>query len=82
MQFDTNTIFKKSNSVKSTKKGEKSRSRPNHKPTQTIELFKWLDAHKLDPYPTDEDKRQLIQATGLKLNQINDWFINARRRYL
>ncbi|KAJ3333361.1 hypothetical protein HDU76_008986 [Blyttiomyces sp. JEL0837] len=62
--------------------GKRPRSRPNHKPSVTAVLFKWLMEHQSDPYPTEEVKRALGHATGLTLNQINDWFINARRRYL
>jgi hypothetical protein len=60
----------------------KQKSRPNHKPTVTAALFKWLMEHQTDPYPNDVAKRELAGQTGLTLNQINDWFINARRRYL
>ncbi|KAJ1548518.1 hypothetical protein HK405_002883 [Cladochytrium tenue] len=58
------------------------RQRPNHKPHVTAVLFQWLMENRHDPYPGDANKKQLAARTGLTLNQVNDWFINARRRYL
>jgi Homeobox KN domain len=34
------------------------------------------------PYPTEEMKFEMSEHTGLKLVQINNWLINARRRYI
>jgi len=45
-------------------------------------LKKWLFDHLFHPYPTEEEKSVLGQQTGLTMNQISNWFINARRRIL
>ncbi|KAI9324904.1 homeobox KN domain-containing protein, partial [Zopfochytrium polystomum] len=58
------------------------RQRPNHKPHVTATLFTWLMKNKQDPYPGESEKKMLAEETGLTMNQVNDWFINARRRYL
>lgn len=40
----------------------------------------WLFQHLSHPYPTEDQKKQLAQETGLTILQVNNWFINARRR--
>ncbi|CAF0908649.1 unnamed protein product [Brachionus calyciflorus] len=45
-------------------------------------MKKWLFQHIVHPYPTEEEKKQIAQKTNLTLIQVNNWFINARRRIL
>ncbi|KAF4352249.1 hypothetical protein F8388_003646 [Cannabis sativa] len=50
-------------------------------PGGTTSLLKsWWQSHSKWPYPTEEDKAKLVQETGLQLKQINNWFINQRKR--
>ncbi|MBA0625939.1 hypothetical protein Godav_003683 [Gossypium davidsonii] len=46
----------------------------------TLILKAWWQSHSKWPYPTEEDKARLAQKTGLQLKQINNWFINQRKR--
>ncbi|CAN6304819.1 unnamed protein product [Urochloa humidicola] len=46
----------------------------------TSTLKAWWQSHSKWPYPTEEDKARLVQETGLQLKQINNWFINQRKR--
>ncbi|KAI8384707.1 uncharacterized protein BYT42DRAFT_271594 [Radiomyces spectabilis] len=52
-------------------------------PKQVTEFLKrWLLSHKKHPYPSEKEKIELAHRTGLTVNQISNWFINARRRIL
>ncbi|XP_050382583.1 homeobox protein knotted-1-like 1 [Argentina anserina] len=44
-------------------------------------LLDWWNTHYRWPYPTEEEKMQLSVATGLDQRQINNWFINQRKRH-
>ncbi|KAK1320636.1 Homeobox protein knotted-1-like 3 [Acorus calamus] len=46
----------------------------------TSVLKQWWQQHSKWPYPTEEDKAKLVEETGLQLKQINNWFINQRKR--
>nr|KAJ3423018.1 hypothetical protein HK105_004193 [Polyrhizophydium stewartii] len=56
--------------------------RPNHSKEVHKVLRDWLDAHRSHPYPSEDAKKHMCNVTGLNLTQLNNWFINARRRYL
>lgn len=43
-------------------------------------LKTWLRDHSEHPYPTEEQKDELKQSTGLNRTQISNWLANARRR--
>ncbi|KAI8393636.1 uncharacterized protein BYT42DRAFT_551724 [Radiomyces spectabilis] len=58
------------------------RRRGNLPKAVTAVLREWLSQHKKHPYPSEEEKANLARQTNLTLNQISNWFINARRRIL
>ncbi|KAK8677148.1 hypothetical protein V6N13_142703 [Hibiscus sabdariffa] len=44
-------------------------------------LVEWWNVHNKWPYPTEGDKMTLAETTGLHPKQINNWFINQRKRH-
>ncbi|KAK7397115.1 hypothetical protein VNO78_18282 [Psophocarpus tetragonolobus] len=46
-----------------------------------IALMDWWNTHHRWPYPTEEEKVKLSEITGLDQKQINNWFINQRKRH-
>ncbi|XP_030545111.1 homeobox protein knotted-1-like 6 [Rhodamnia argentea] len=44
-------------------------------------LLEWWNVHNKWPYPTEADKIALAKSTGLDQKQINNWFINQRKRH-
>ncbi|KAL2543219.1 Homeobox protein knotted-1-like 6 [Abeliophyllum distichum] len=44
-------------------------------------LLEWWNIHYKWPYPTEADKISLAESTGLDQKQINNWFINQRKRH-
>lgn len=50
-------------------------------PRAAVKVLKdWMLRHFDHPYPTDEEKEDLKQQTGLSVKQISDWMANTRRR--
>jgi len=50
-------------------------------PKQATNIMRsWLFKHIQHPYPSEDQKKQLATETGLTILQVNNWFINARRR--
>lgn len=50
-------------------------------PREAVRILKtWLYDHSQHPYPTEREKDELKERTGLKHTQISNWLANARRR--
>ncbi|KAL5104541.1 Homeobox protein PKNOX2 [Taenia crassiceps] len=63
--------------------GNTSRTKRGVLPKRATQVMKqWLFQHLVHPYPTEDEKRQIASQTNLTLLQVNNWFINARRRIL
>ncbi|KAM0688120.1 homeodomain superfamily [Conglomerata obtusa] len=60
----------------------KRNKRTNYPKTISKILKNWLRNNLNSPYPSETEKVELSELTGLDQTQINNWFINARRRIL
>ncbi|KAL0771977.1 hypothetical protein Bca101_037128 [Brassica carinata] len=45
------------------------------------QLLDWWSRHYKWPYPPEQQKLALAESTGLDQKQINNWFINQRKRH-
>lgn len=53
-------------------------------PNETVEYLKaWMMApeHIAHPYPTEQEKMQIMAVTGVEMKQLTNWFVNNRKRY-
>lgn len=63
--------------------GSRGRSKRGILPKHATAVMKaWLFQHIVHPYPSEDEKRSISSRTNLTLLQVNNWFINARRRIL
>nr|BAG34610.1 class-I knotted1-like homeobox protein IBKN4 [Ipomoea batatas] len=78
-----NTLLRKYGSHLSSLKLEFSKKKKKGKlPKEARQtLLDWWSDHYKWPYPTEADKIALAESTGLDQKQINNWFINQRKRH-
>jgi hypothetical protein len=48
---------------------------------QVLPLTEWLLKHSTNPYPSMDDKATLSAKSGLSTQQVQNWFINMRKRH-
>ena len=52
-------------------------------PQQSRLILKaWIDDHIDAPHPTDSEKKALAEAARITIEQVSNWFVNARVRYV
>jgi len=75
------TIIKKSSSSQKKKKSGRRRTNWALLPNSARSILrKWLRHHLEYPYPTEKDKKELIQKTHLTPKQISNWFAHERHK--
>ena len=53
-------------------------------PQETVDYLKaWMmsPAHVAHPYPTEQEKLEIMADTGIELKQLTNWFVNNRKRF-
>jgi hypothetical protein len=53
-------------------------------PQETVEYLKaWMMSpeHIAHPYPTEQEKAEIMAETGIELKQLTNWFVNNRKRF-
>ncbi|KAL2519548.1 Homeobox protein knotted-1-like 6 [Abeliophyllum distichum] len=75
-------IFRYGSHINNLKQGFSKKKKNGKLPNEAKEtLHEWWIAHYKWPYPTEADKLALAESTGLDQKQINNWFINQRKRH-
>ena len=65
-------------------KNAKGQRKSSSLPSETVEYLKaWMMSpeHIAHPYPTEQEKAQIMADTGIELKQLTNWFVNNRKRY-
>ena len=60
--------------------GNGKKKRPNLPAHAKDILSSWFSHHVEHPYPTQSEKVELSERTGLSLQKVDNWFINERSR--
>ena len=74
----------RSSSLASHASTSKAKRKSTSLPSTTVEYLKnWMmsPAHIAHPYPTEQEKAQIMKDTGIELKQSTNWFVNNRKRY-
>ncbi|KAF7044458.1 hypothetical protein CFC21_053680 [Triticum aestivum] len=62
--------------------GKKKKKKSGRLPREARQrLLHWWQLHQGWPYPSEPEKQALAESTGLDTRQINNWFINQRKRH-
>lgn len=64
------------------KRNPPKKTRGNLPKAATAVLRQWLALNVVHAYPPEEVKEKLAEQLNLSVNQICNWFINARRRLI
>eukprot|EP00804_Cyclotella_cryptica_P031348 CCRYP_012173-RA/>CCRYP_012173-RA protein AED:0.12 eAED:0.12 QI:579/1/1/1/1/1/2/1677/427 len=73
-----------SNAASRPANGSNSTKKSASLPQETVEYLKsWMMSpeHIAHPYPTEQEKAQIMAETGIELKQLTNWFVNNRKRY-
>ena len=75
---DTNSPTRSPQSASATSLVERPPRKRGKLPKPVTDFLKdWLHRHSDHPYPSEEEKKQLCNATGLSMSQVSNWMINV-----
>ncbi|KAJ3279343.1 hypothetical protein HK104_001545 [Borealophlyctis nickersoniae] len=57
------------------------RSRKNHPRDKVKVLTEWIEEHRENPYPTEDEKAELCARLDMPKTQLNSWSINGEYRH-
>jgi hypothetical protein len=82
----TRRVRASSSSDSSTPKQKQTKSprKTSSLPSETVEYLKnWMMSpeHIAHPYPTEQEKVEIMAETGIELRQLTNWFVNNRKRF-
>lgn len=81
MSTDTSTPTKQ---TASSKVSPAQKKKSTSLPAETVDYLKaWMMSpeHIAHPYPTEQEKSQIMADTGIELKQLTNWFVNNRKRF-
>ena len=65
-------------------KDSKNKRKTTSLPQETVDYLKnWMMSpeHIAHPYPTEQEKADIMADTGIELKQLTNWFVNNRKRF-
>ncbi|KAL7514854.1 hypothetical protein ACHAXN_012264 [Cyclotella atomus] len=78
---NSNAAKRSSDNSDSTNDNPNKRSKKSAHPQCITQILnEWITANSFNPYPSQQEKIELMHSTGLSEKQLSDWFSKARKK--